>query len=317
MENIIQWNKKVRDQISSVILGKEEVISCIIISLLCGGHVLLEDVPGVGKTILARALAKTLGGTMKRIQCTPDILPSDILGVSVYRKEQKKFIFHPGPVFTNILLVDEINRASPRTQSALLEAMGTGTVSIEGKEHRLPSPFFIIATQNPVEFEGTFNLPEAQKDRFFMTLSLGYPDQAAEENILTAQNRQGHPVDDLRPVTDTGEFLKMKKKAETIPVPEKLTDSILDIARMSREDSRLEMGISPRGARALFDGIKAAAAVEGRQSARTEDLVRLAPAILKKRIFLKPETHLRKITGEDIIRDYLESALSGERSSLS
>lgn len=277
-------------------------------ALLCGGHVLLEDVPGVGKTILARALSAVLGGKFQRIQCTPDLLPSDILGVSVYIPATKQFRFHQGPIYCNISLIDEINRATPRCQSALLEAMESSAVTVEGKTIDLPDPFFLIATENPLDFEGTFPLPEAQKDRFFLTLSMGYPKRDSELDIMSGQNRLSHPVTDLEPIGTLEELASLKEEVNRIAVPPELENLILRMIALSREDGRLDMGASPRAARSLYHGIQALAAIRGKEEADREDLDELALPILLKRIKLRTESVLNGITEEDVVTSLLDRA---------
>jgi MoxR-like ATPase len=267
--------------------------------------VLLEDVPGVGKTILARALSASLGGAFRRIQCTPDLLPADVLGVSVYNPKTSTFDFREGPVMTNILLVDEINRATPRTQSALLEAMGNGTVSLEGKSRPLPQPFLLIATENPVEFEGTFPLPEAQKDRFFLSLRMGYPSLDAEEEVMTAQANIAHPVTTLAAVSDPATLLRMQDLVLPVPVESTVERYILAMVEATRGDTRLALGASPRASMALYRGSQALALLQGRDRASAADVRSLAPSILLKRISVKPEHQLRGLTEERVIEDLL------------
>lgn len=305
MEEVQNWAKHLKEEIEKAIQGKSEVIEKVLTALLCGGHVLLEDVPGVGKTILARALAAALGGKCQRVQCTPDLLPSDILGVSVYIPAARQFRFHRGPVFSQILLVDEINRATPRCQSALLEAMEKGTVTHEGRTMELPRPFFLIATENPLEFEGTFPLPEAQKDRFFLTLSMGYPDRASEGKIMTGQNRLTHPVNDIRAVSSPEELENMQSLTDGVEVPLSLEERILQLTELSRQDSRLELGASPRASRALYKGIQALAAVRGRDRACEEDLEEMALPILQKRLKLRSESILNGLTEKDVVESLL------------
>ena len=314
MEDVRKWAEAMTGEIGRVILGKDEVIEKILTALLCGGHVLLEDVPGVGKTILARALSAVTGGKFQRIQCTPDLLPSDILGVSVYMPSTRQFRFHPGPVFSNILLIDEINRATPRCQSALLEAMESSSVTMEGKNMELPSPFFMIATENPLDFEGTFPLPEAQKDRFFMTLSMGYPNRISEGEIMAGQSRLTHPVNDLKETGSLEELERMRSLVSQVTVPPYLENSILALADLSRKDGRLELGASPRASRALYKGIQALAAVRGRNQAEEEDLDELALPILLKRIKLRSESILNGLDEKDIVSSLLDRARNEEYS---
>ena len=293
------------ENVERVIYGKRAVIEKIVVALLAQGHVLLEDVPGVGKTILARALSASLGGAYRRIQCTPDLLPADVLGVSVYNPRTSTFELREGPVMTNVLLVDEINRATPRTQSALLEAMADGQVSLEGRTIPLPRPFILIATENPVEFEGTFPLPEAQKDRFFLSLRMGYPSPEAEEEIMTAQSRIEHPVTRLSAISDPLTLVALQERILSVPVPAPVVDYILALVEETRRDPRLSLGASPRASMALYKGSQAMALLH-RNEAATAALVReLAPAVLLKRISVKPEQQLRGCTEEKVIDDIL------------
>lgn len=306
---IIQtWSEKVIGNIGKVILGKEAVIEKILAALLCGGHVLLEDVPGVGKTILARALSKSCGVDMKRIQCTPDLLPADVLGVSIYNQKEGRFVFKEGPVMTQLLLVDEINRSTPRTQSALLEAMENRTISVDGIVRELPDPFFLIATENPIEFEGTFPLPAAQKDRFFMALTVGYPEKPAELEILSMQNTIRHPVEMLTSVTDAEEIKSLKNELRNIAVNAACQDLILDIVEATRTNDYFSVGASPRASRALYDGSRALAALRGMESPDLDIILELAPAVIWKRISLKPEYVFREMRDIDILNDIVRSA---------
>jgi len=299
------WARAVLANVERVIYGKGEVIEKVLVALLAGGHVLLEDVPGVGKTILARALAVSLGGVFRRIQCTPDLLPADVLGVSVYNPKTLRFQFHEGPVMANVLLVDEINRATPRTQSALLEAMADGKVSVEGKPVLLPRPFILIATENPVEFEGTFPLPEAQKDRFFLTLRMGYPAPEAEEEIMTSHRRVTHPVTDLLPVSDPATLRALQVGILSVEASREVTDLIQAIVEATRRDPRLSLGASPRASMALYKGGQALAALRGRPEVCAADVRELAPPVLRKRVSVKPEHQLKGISEERVIADLL------------
>jgi MoxR-like ATPase len=263
-------------------------------------------VPGVGKTILARAIARSIRGDLKQIQCTPDLLPADVLGVSVFNPKTQEFDFHPGPVITNILLVDEINRATPRTQSALLEAMAEGQVSVEGRSLALPNPFFLIATESPAESEGTFPLPEVQKDRFFLCLTVGYPGASSERRIITSQKQLEHPIVSITPVTDVQTLLEMQARVIEVHVDEGLRRYILAIVAVSRTDSRLVLGVSPRGSLALFRGAQAMAAIRGRDYVVPEDIKDMALPVLRKRILLKSEHVSRGLTDVTVIREMLE-----------
>ncbi|MBN2736004.1 MAG: MoxR family ATPase [Spirochaetales bacterium] len=307
MDKITDWSKKIINSVEKVFYGKTEVIEMILVSLLCGGHVLIEDVPGVGKTILARAIAISLGGNFNRIQCTPDLLPADIIGVSIYNPKEATFNFHYGPILSNILLVDEINRATPRTQSALLEAMAENQISVDGKPIQLPSPFFVMATENPIEFEGTYPLPEAQKDRFFMSLKIGYPPREAESLILESQRRTKHPVVDLQKITDIETVVEMQSIIVNIQVHKMLKNYILDIAEASRGHSIFQMGISPRGTLALYKGAQALAALRGRDYVTPEDIKELAFPILSKRVIIKAEQLMKGMTEEMAIKSLMDS----------
>jgi MoxR-like ATPase len=300
-----EWVDAVVANVERVIYGKREVIEMILVALLSRGHVLLEDVPGVGKTILARALSASLGGAFRRIQCTPDLLPADVLGVSVYNPKSSTFEFHEGPVMTNVLLVDEINRATPRTQSALLEAMADGTVSVDGRSRALPQPFILIATENPVEFEGTFPLPEAQKDRFFLSLRMGYPAPEAEEALMAAQASIAHPVTTLAAVSDPATLREMQDLVLPVPVDDAVANYILAIVEATRRDDRLALGASPRASMALYRGSQSLALLHGRDRASAADVRSLAPAVLLKRLSVKPEHQLRGLTEARVIEEIL------------
>lgn len=311
MDDIRAWTESIKAAVERVILGKGEVIEKLLVALLCRGHVLLEDVPGVGKTILARAISLCLGGEFRRVQCTADLLPADVLGVSIYNQRSGRFDFRQGPIMTNILLVDEINRATPRTQSALLEAMEERTISVEGRSQPLPDPFFILATENPVEFEGTFPLPEAQKDRFLLCLSMGYPPEEAEMEIMVAQRRLSHPVTDLKAVTDTQTVLAMQRRVLDVEVSSEVENYILALVEATRSDGRLALGASPRASLALYKGSQALAAVRGRNQATIEDVRELAVPVLLKRIQVRSEQLLKGTTERSVIAQLLEQA--GER----
>ncbi|MDC7221854.1 MAG: MoxR family ATPase [Spirochaetales bacterium] len=314
IEKVSNWAEKLKTEIGRVILGKDPQIEMILTALLCGGHILLEDVPGVGKTILARALAAVMGGNVQRIQGTPDLLPSDILGASVYNPQSGLFRFSRGPIFSQIILMDEINRTAPQCQAALLQAMEEGAVSLEGKSLSLGDFFLLIATENPLDFEGTYELPQAQRDRFFLSLSLGYPDRKAEGAMLTEQNRLSHPVDDLKPVSSPKELLSLRKLVEEVEVPLSLENRILDITERSRKDERLELGASPRAARALYKGVQARAAIQGRPCAAHRDLTKLAVPVLRGKIKLSTPSLLSGLAKEDIIGALLSQTEVGELS---
>jgi MoxR-like ATPase len=276
------------------------------VALFCDGHVLLEDVPGVGKTMLARSLATSLGGVFRRIQFTPDLLPNDVTGVSIYNQKTGDFEFRQGPAFANVLLADEINRATPRTQSSLLECMGEKQISVDGVTHSLPAPFLVLATQNPIEFEGTFPLPEAQLDRFFLKLSIGYPEYDDERRVLV-NLRHGHPIDRLNPVADATEVVSIQRAVADIHVDDSIYDYILQLVRSTRSHSDVAIGASPRGSLALFRASQALAAMRGRDYVVPDDVKYLAPFALSHRLVLKPESQLRGRSGGSILNELLQT----------
>jgi MoxR-like ATPase len=293
--------------VERVIVGKRDVIDLVIVALLVEGHILLEDVPGTGKTMLARAFAVSLGGTFKRIQFTPDLLPNDVIGVSVYNQKTQEFEFRAGPAFCNILLADEVNRATPRTQSALLECMGERQITVEGEARPLPRPFLVMATQNPIEYEGTFPLPEAQLDRFLMRLRLGYPALSDEQQIL--ENLRGeHPIERLGQVVDPEALLAHQHHIWNVHVEASVRDYILAIIRATREHPDLVLGASTRGALALYKAAQAYAAMRGREYVIPDDVKTLAAPALSHRIILRPESGLRGRTPESIVAGILENA---------
>ena len=306
MQAVQTFANKVLDNVEKVIIGKRPAIELIVVSMLCEGHVLLEDVPGSGKTMLARSIAVSLGNTFKRVQCTPDLLPNDITGVSIFNQKNGEFEFRPGPIFVNILLADEINRATPRTQSALLEAMQEQQVTVDGTTRELPRPFLVLATQNPVEYEGTFPLPEAQLDRFLMRLSLGYPSPQDERQILLNLWRE-HPITKLESVVDGNEIPALQRQVWDVHVDETLQEYIVRLAAATRAHSDLALGISPRGSLALFKAAQALAAVRGREHVLPDDIKYLAPVTLPHRFIVTPEAELRGRTAKNILADVLEN----------
>lgn len=302
-----KWSNDITDEIEKVFFGKRRVIKKLLCALLARGHVLLEDVPGTGKTILARAVSAVLGAGFSRIQCTPDLLPADVLGVSVWSPEKEQFLFREGPVISNVVLVDEINRATPRTQSALLEAMAERRVSIDGRILPLPEPFFILATENPVEFEGTFPLPEAQKDRFLFSLAVGYPEEAAEALMLENQRRLEHPVHDLAAISSADTIIEMQKEVVGVHVDEALRNYMLALVRASREDASVRLGVSPRGTLALYRSSQALAAMDGRDYVVPEDIREIVPDVFRKRIIPTSEASLKNVTADRIVASLLDS----------
>ena len=306
MKEIQSFAQTLIDNVENVIIGKRPSLELLVVSLLCEGHTLLEDVPGVGKTMLARAFAVSLGIQFKRLQCTPDLLPNDVTGVSIFDQQKQGFTFVPGPVFSNILLADEINRATPRTQSALLEAMGERQVTVDGVTHELERPFFVLATQNPVEYEGTFPLPEAQLDRFFMKLSLGYLDEASESQMLLNLGR-AHPIESLKQVVDGHELPQLARQVWDVHVDDTVRDYIVRLTFATRRHKDLILGASPRGSHALYRGIQAYAAVQGRDYTLPDDVKKLAPAILSHRCLIHPESALRGHTNRGILKEIMEA----------
>jgi len=304
MSSIQEFVTHVTENVENVIVGKRPVIELLMVALLCEGHVLLEDVPGVGKTMLARSMATSLSGKFKRIQCTPDLLPNDVTGVSVYNQKTTSFEFHPGPIFVNIMLVDEINRATPRTQSALLEAMQEQQVTVDGITYPLPRPFLVLATENPIEYEGTFPLPEAQLDRFLMRLSMGYPSQADEKLLLTHLQYE-HPISHLHSVEEGSRLVELQRQVWDIHVDDTLHDYIVKLSDATRHHTELSLGASPRASLALFRAPQAYAAIKGRDHVIPDDLQYLAPAVLTHRLVLSPEAELRGRVTTSILQDIL------------
>jgi MoxR-like ATPase len=306
MQDVQEFAAPLIENVEQVIVGKRQVIEFIMVALLCEGHVLLEDVPGSGKTMLARSIAASLGISFKRIQCTPDLLPNDITGVSIFNQKSGEFEFKPGPIFVNILLADEINRATPRTQAALLEAMQEQQVTVDGVTRDLPRPFLVLATQNPIEYEGTFPLPEAQLDRFLIRLSVGYPSRADERQILTNLWRE-HPITKIGKVVDGQELSALQKRVWDVNVDITLQHYIVDLAEATRRHPDLSLGVSPRGTLALLKGAQALAAVRGRDYVIPEDIKTLVPLTLAHRLILKPEAELRGRTARSILEDILQN----------
>lgn len=295
----------VRENIGRVIVGKADVVELVLVSLLCEGHILLEDVPGVGKTMMARSVAASLGLRFARVQCTPDLLPADIIGTSVYNPNSREFEFRPGPVMNQIVLTDEINRATPRTQSALLEAMGEKQVTVDGVTRKLDSPFLVIATQNPIEFEGTFPLPEAQLDRFLMRVQMGYPNAGEEREIVLRQVKGIRP-DTLSSVASPEDVKRAQNAIRTVHVDQDLLRYMIDLIGATRQHADISLGASPRASINLFMASQALAAIRGRDYVLPDDVQYLAPFILTHRMVLKPESQLRGRTTADVVREVLE-----------
>ncbi len=287
-----------------MILGKSEIIRHLLVALFCGGHVLFEDVPGTGKTTLARALARSIDCDFKRVQFAPDLLPSDVTGTNFFNMKSSEFEFRPGPVLTNVLLADEINRATPRTQASLLEAMEERQVTVDGVSRPLPRPFMVLATENPIELEGTFPLPEAQVDRFFMQLSLGYPDLASESEMLLSQERV-HPLDSLQPVITGTEVADLEQSVRAVTVHDDIRDYILQLVRSTRERTELSLGASPRGSLALYRATQALAAMSGRDYVLPDDVKAMAVEVLAHRLMPSAEGRLKRIEPAAVLHQIL------------
>lgn len=297
---------KLKQNLGKVIIGKDDSVSLTIIALLCQGHVLIEDVPGVGKTMLARSLAKSLGCVFKRIQFTPDMLPSDVTGVSIYNQSTHEFEFRPGPLMAQIVLADEINRATPKTQSALLEAMEERQMTVDGNTYLLPVPFMVLATQNPIEYEGTFPLPEAQLDRFLMRIDLGYTSLKNEIKILEEQQLI-HPILELDSVVNLDEILQAQETIKHIHVSEPVKRYIVEVVRETREHPEVYLGASPRGSLGLFRGGQAMAALDGRDYVLPDDIKKLAPYVLPHRVVVSPSARLTDVSAVKIVREILDT----------
>jgi MoxR-like ATPase len=305
MGDVATTAKKVLANVEKVIVGKRRQVILSLVSWLCEGHILLEDVPGVAKTILARALAKSVGASFKRIQCTPDLLPTDVTGASVFNPRTTDFEFRAGPIFAQIVLADEINRTTPRTQSSLLEAMAERRVTVDGITHELAPPFLVIATQNPIDHEGTFPLPEAQLDRFLMRFTLGYPSLDEELKMLDMLQRR-HPIDDVQPVVTAEELVAAQRAVREVHVDDKVRRYLTQIVHQTRSCEDLSLGGSPRASIALFRCAQALAAVSGRNYVLPDDVKKIAPPVLTHRVIVRPESRLRKMTAAAIVEDLIE-----------
>ena len=298
-------SKRIISNVEQAIVGKRQQLLLSLVSWMCEGHILLEDVPGVAKTMLARALSLSVGCTFKRVQCTPDLLPSDVTGASIFNQKSTEFEFRRGPLFAQIVLADEINRATPRTQAALLEAMAEGCVTVDGTTHELTPPFLVIATQNPVDHEGTFPLPEAQLDRFLMKFSLGYP-TLDEELQMLEMLETGHPIHQLQPVVSADQLLACQQAVRTVFVDLKVRQYLMQIVHDTREHEDLALGASPRASIALFRTAQAVAAIRGRDFVQPDDVKQVAQPVLAHRLILKPESRLRKVTTEKVVQEVIE-----------
>ena len=298
--------RRIVENVSAVIVGKTEVIEHALAALIAQGHILVQDVPGVGKTMLARSLSASVGCSFKRIQFTPDLLPSDVSGISVYDQRSGDFHFRPGPILSQVVLADEINRATPKTQSALLEAMEELQVSVDGVTHHLEHPFIVIATQNPIEYEGTFPLPEAQLDRFLMRISLGYPDFKEEMSIIQQQELQ-HPIESLTAVATAEEVVALQNAAKSVYVDELVRQYIVSLVEATRQHQDISLGASPRASLGLFRAARGLALVQDRDYVLPDDIKSLAPSVISHRIILSPAARMRGVASEDVVSELLES----------
>ena len=304
MEEVQQLAARIIANVEQVIVGKRRIVELVLVTLLCRGHVLIEDVPGTGKTMLARSIARSIGSSFKRIQCTPDLLPSDVTGVSIFNQQTREFEFRPGPIMAQIVLADEINRATPKTQSALLEAMEERQITVDGVTHSLPQPFIVLATQNPIEYEGTFPLPEAQLDRFLLRVHIGYADRLDEIAILKRQ-RDGHPIETLPTVVDAAELLHLQEVIKQVHVDDLIVEYIVSLAIATREHGDVYLGASTRGALALYRAAQAWAAMNGRDFVIPDDVKLLAQPVLGHRLIISPAARVRNVTAQAIIDEVL------------
>ena len=306
LSQVAQATRRIQEQVQRVIVGKSHVIELVLVAALCESNVLVEDVPGIGKTLLARSVARALGCSFRRLQCTPDLLPSDVTGTYVFNQQTSTFQFRAGPIFTQVLLVDEINRSTPRTQSALLEAMEERQVTIEGETHALPRPFLVLATQNPVELEGTFPLPEAQLDRFLVRVRLGYP-AADEDREILRRFREADPLEELKPVSSAEELLALGRLCRQVRVDQEIEEYLIALIRATRAHAEVQLGASPRAMQRLYRASQALAAVRGRNYVIPDDVKELAPNVLEHRLVLRAQGHLRGHTPADVLREVLKA----------
>lgn len=304
IQDVKNFYEKIMGNLEKVIIGKTEVIDQVIIGLLCQGHLLVDDVPGVGKTVLAKSLSKSLGCSFNRIQFTPDMLPSDVTGVSIYNQNSHEFEFRPGPVIAQIVLADEINRATPKTQSSLLEAMEERQVTVDGETHILPKPFMVMATQNPIEYEGTFPLPEAQLDRFLMRIRMGYPRMTDEIKILELQQIR-HPLEEISEIVTADEILEAQEAIKHVFVSDAVKQYIVDVTRATREHEDVYLGVSPRGSLSMYRVSQARAATLGRDYVLPDDVKAMAKLVMGHRVVVQPAARLRNLSSEQIINEVL------------
>jgi MoxR-like ATPase len=306
ISNIKGFGGKVKENVEKVIVGKGDVVELVIVALLCEGHVLIEDIPGVGKTVLAKSIARSLGCTFHRIQCTPDLLPSDITGTYIFNQKTSDFEFRPGPIMAQIVLTDEINRTTPRTQSALLEAMQERQVTAEGETKPLPRPFMVLATQNPIEQEGTFPLPEAQLDRFLIKIKIGYPSKE-DDKLILSRFRQDDPLEELKPVVTAAEVMRMQAACRDVHVSDDVEDYIIRLVHATREHSSIQLGASPRAMLALYHTSQVMAALRGRAYVIPDDVKYLTTVTLSHRIIPKAESSLRGSSAEQALKEIIDS----------
>jgi MoxR-like ATPase len=313
MDQVQQFADRIFNNIEQVIIGKRQAIELVLIALMCRGHVLIEDVPGTGKTVLTKSIARSVGCSFKRIQFTPDLLPTDVTGISIFNQQSLAFEFRPGPVFAQIVLTDEINRATPKTQSALLEAMEERQISVDGITHTLPTPFIVLATQNPIEYEGTFPLPEAQLDRFLLRIHLGYPERL-DEIAMLKQQQQSHPLDGLETVVTIDELLQLQQAIRDVYVDDLVTEYIVALVTATRQHDDIYLGASARGSLALYRTAQARAAIHGRDYVTPDDVKALAGSVLGHRMIVNPAARIRSVTADALINDMLGTiAVPGAR----